>query len=112
MAEVDGIPAPIKEIIDRTLSMVHALTGAVEAIQTVADKNKLLETVEMMKRGVEDERHEYMIMGAMLDANRKDQLEFALNAMEKQIAILDDCTERLRRRNVVDAMASLQVSDA
>lgn len=66
MAEVDDIPAPIKEIIDRTLPMVHALTGAVEAIQTVADKNKLLETMAMMKRSVEDERRTYEEASATL----------------------------------------------
>lgn len=112
MAAASELPTPIKTTINRTLSMVQVLTGAVEAIQTVEDKNRLLETMELMKRSVEDERREYEEMGAALDADRKEQLGFALRAMAQQVDILNDCMERLRRRNFVDAMAALQVSDA
>jgi len=112
MAEASGLPAPIKTAIDRTLSMVQVLTSAVEAIQTNEDRNRLLETMAQMKRSVEDERRDYEEMGAALDADRKEQLGFALKAMAQQIDILNDCMERLRRRNFVDAMAALQVSDA
>lgn len=112
MAEVDGIPAPIKNAIDRTLSLVRALTGAVEAIRTVEDKNNLIATMALMKRGVEDERRPLEKAMATLPEEAREQLGYALKAMTQQIKILDDCTERLQRGGVVDAMAALQVRDA
>lgn len=112
MAEVDGIPTPITDATDRTLSLVQALTGAVQAIGTVEDKNNLIATMAMMKRGVEDERRQLEEAMATLPEESREQMGYALKAMTQQIKILDDCTERLQRGGVVDAMAALQVRDA